>query len=163
MSSGENWREFDLTLVRSTCAGNMFVNGTDTLEALCDLIWDMYSGANSESRLQALYEETSQCGGGISDMTALKMLTDQQSARVGEMTGIQPDRSYWDANIHLDEGFEMHNGRKAIHWINGMPYGRHIESRRSILFKSLHYQGPAKDHIEPAFRMAYPEPSRMAA
>jgi hypothetical protein len=152
-----NWNHAGLSLINSVCAGNMFVNGTQTLEALCQIIWNMYDAPGAEEKLKAMYAQIhKESGGGICDMCALHELRRTRPDEVAEMTGIQPDGSYWDANIHLSEGFEMKGPRKAIHWIDGKPYGRHLESGRDVWFKSLHYQGEAKAFIEPAFRCAYP-------
>jgi hypothetical protein len=150
-----NWLGYGLTILRKECAGNMFVNGMATLEALCDIIWDMYTGPDSQARLTELLQRR----GNISDMAALEMLCQANPAHVAEMDGIQPDGSFWDANINLSQGFETgRDGMKAIRWINGMPFGRHLATGRDVLFKSLHYQGMSKDAIEPAFRQAYPLP-----
>lgn len=152
-----NWKNAGLSLINSVCAGNMFVNGTQTLEALCQLIWNMYDGPGAEARLEEMYAQIQRdSGGGICDMCALRELRRSRPTDVAEMTGVQPDDSYWDANIHLSEGFEMNGRCKAIRWIDGKPYGRHLASGRDIWFKSLHYQGAAKEFIEPTFRAAYP-------
>ncbi len=151
-----NWLDYDLTLVRSVCAGNMFVNGTRTLEELCDIIWDLYTGPESDRKLGELYAKAQVSGGGVCDMSALQLLCDASPGRVGEMTGVQPDDSYWDANFRQSEGFEIENGMKKMTWLNGLPFGRHINSGRDIFFKSLHFQGKAKDHLAAEFRKVYP-------
>jgi hypothetical protein len=153
----ENWRHAGLSLINAVCAGNMFVNGTQTLSTLCDIIWNMYDGPGAEDKLKEMYRQVqADSGGGICDMTAMRSLCERESRAVAEMSGIQPDGSYWDANIHLSEGFAMDGERKAIRWIDGKPFGRHLPSGRDIWFKSLHFQGEAKKWIEPAFRMCYP-------
>ncbi len=150
-----NWLDFGLTILRRQCAGNMFVNGTTTLDALCEIIWDLYASSDSEQRLALLYERDK----GICDMTTLGMICDKEPHQVGEMDGIQPDGSFWDANIKLDQGFETDSsGVKAVRWIDGRPFCRHLASGRDIFFKSLHYQGQSKHLIEPAFREVYPLP-----
>lgn len=150
----ENWAASELSLINGDCAGNMFVNGTKALEELCDLIWNMYAGRGAEERLAALLESRRRDGRqAISDMVPLRAFYDANRGRVAEMTGIQPDGSYWDANIHLDEGFEMQGERKRYWFADGRAYCRHIATGRDIWFKSLHFQGIAKAQIEPAFRM----------
>jgi hypothetical protein len=155
----ENWSGYGLTVLRKQCAGNMFVNGTATLDQLCDIIWELYTGPDSDARLAALYARDK----GVCDMTTLGMICDQAPHHVAEMDGIQPDGSFWDANIKIDQGFEMQKGFKAIRWINSQPFGRHIATGREILFKSLHYQGGSKDQIGPAFRQMYPQPAAAVA
>jgi hypothetical protein len=147
-----NWRDYALTLVRGVCAGNMFVNGRAGIEALCDVISDLYAGEDSAARLAAIYRERQKTAEGISDMVALKLFYDANRDRVGEMAGVQPDGSYWDANIHLSEGFDTADGRKRLRFVGGVPYGRLSESGREVRFKCLHFQGVAKRHIEPAYR-----------
>ena len=148
-----NWQGYGLTILRRQCAGNMFINGTASLEALCDIIWDLYTGPDSDRRLAELYARDKV----VSDMATIGMICDKDPMHVAEMDGIQPDGSFWDANISVDQGFEMDgNGFKAMRWMNGLPYGRHVETGRHILFKSLHYQGMSKRGIEPAFRQVYP-------
>ena len=148
----ENWRDVELTLVRGYCAGNMFVNSRRSIEEVCDVIQDLYSGPNAGERLEALYAQRQKTGEGISDMVPLKMFYDAHPTRVGEMTGLRPDGSWWDANIHLSEGFEMVDGRKRARFADGQPWCRQIESGRDVRFNCLHFQGGAKRHIEPAYR-----------
>ncbi len=152
----ENWRDYELTLVNGVCAGNMFVNGLKGMEGLCDVIWDLYAGADSAQRLAEIYAWRQKTNEGISDMVALKAYYDANRAKVAEMTGIQPDGSYWDANIHLSEGFELFDGRKVARFVDRVPYCRRLDTGRSVRFKGLHFQGVAKEYIEPAFRQGYP-------
>jgi hypothetical protein len=162
----ENWKDYELTLINGNCAGNMFVNGTSALDELCTSIWDMYAAPGAEARLAALLEERHRIGClAVSDMVPLRAFYDANRNRVGEMTGIQPDGSYWDANVHLDEGFETRDGRKNFWFQGGKAYCRHVATGREIWFKSLHFQGIAKSHIEPAFRegMKQPRPATQAA
>jgi len=155
----ERWGDYGLTLVRRVCAGNMFVNGIEMLDALCEIIWSLYNGPGHEDRFAAALARR----GGMSDMTALDMLFDEHPTRIAEMTGVQPDGSYWDANINEDEGFE-HNGQiKAVRWVDGRPYCREVATGRDVFFKSLHYQGMAKKQVESAFRRAYPNLAGIAA
>jgi hypothetical protein len=150
----ENWAGSELSLINGDCAGNMFVNGTKALDELCDIIWDMYAAPGAAERLAALSEARRKEGRlAVSDMVPLRAFYDANRDRVAEMTGIQPDGSYWDANIHLDEGFEMAGERKKYWLADGKAYCRHAATGRDIWFKSLHFQGIAKAHIEPAFRM----------
>jgi hypothetical protein len=159
-----NWKDYDLSLVNGVCAGNMFVNGTRGLEDLCQIIWDLYAGPGSQGKLDAIYEERRKFNGAISDMVALRALYDSNRGRIAEMTGIQPDGTHWDANIHMDEGFEMLGNIKRVRFVNQRPYCRHVESGREIRFKALHFQGIAKQHIEPAFRAGRAEaPAAVAA
>jgi hypothetical protein len=149
----KNWQHAELSLINGDCAGNMFVNGAAALEELCQSIWDMYASPGAEQRLAALSEQRHSTGRlAVSDMVPLRAFYDANRHRVAEMTGIQYDGSYWDANVHLDEGFETESGRKRYRFDNGRPYCRHVATSRDIFFKSLHFQGIAKSHIEPAFR-----------
>ena len=155
----QNWKDFDLSLVNGVCAGNMFVNGTRGLEDLCQVIWDMYAGPGAQDKLDAIYAQRRQFNGAVSDMVALKSLYDSNRDRIAEMSGIQPDNTYWDANMHMDEGFDMCGPLKRVRFINNHPYCHHIDSDRDIRFKGLHFQGVAKTHIEPAFRAGRAEPT----
>jgi hypothetical protein len=146
-----NWYGYDLTLVRGYCAGNMFVNRRRAIEDLCDLTWDLYAASGAQERLEAIYAQRQKTGEGISDMVPLKMLYDARRDRVAEMTGLRSDGSWWDANIHLSEGFEMEDGRKRTVFRNGLPCCRQIENGHEVRFKCLHFQGGAKRHIEPAY------------
>jgi hypothetical protein len=60
--------------------------------------------------------------------------------------------------VRMDEGFEMDEGRKKYWFRDGRAYCRHVASGRDIWFKSLHFQGAAKTHIEPAFRVGNQQP-----
>ncbi|HYE18964.1 MAG TPA: hypothetical protein VEA69_11000 [Tepidisphaeraceae bacterium] len=157
------WRDYDLTLVRGVCAGNMFVNRRAAIEDLCDWIWDLYTSADSDAKLDAIHAWRSQTGEGVSDMVALKAIYDANRSRVAEMTGVRDDDSYWDANIHLAEGFEHDGTIKRIRYHDRLPYGRHLASARDVRFKALHFQGVAKRHIEPHFRQGCPATSSSIA
>jgi hypothetical protein len=150
----DNWAGYDLTLVRGVCAGNMFVNRRAAIEELCETITGLYTGP--ADRLEALYARRRETGEGISDMVALKLYYDANRDRVAEMTGLQPDGTWWDANIHLSEGFEMRDGRKHVRFINRLPHARHLDTGQDVRFKCLHFQGVAKRHIEPAYRQGAP-------
>jgi hypothetical protein len=147
-----NWDGYDLTLVRGYCAGNMFVNRRRAIDVLCDVTWNLYAAPGAEERLAAIYAQRQQTGEGISDMVPLKMLYDANRERIGEMTGLRADGSWWDANIHLSEGFEMLDGRKRLTFRGGRAYCHHIETGDEVRFNCLHFQGGAKRHIEPAYR-----------
>lgn len=153
----QNWRDFDLSLVNGECAGNMFINGTRGLDDLCSIIWDLFAAPQADERLGAILESRRDPAGGraaVSDMVPLKMLARSYPSRIAEMTGIQRDGSYWDANVRMDEGFEYHEeGHKRYWFSDGRAYCRHAASGRDIWFKSLHFQGgKGKPFIEPAFR-----------
>ena len=148
----ENWRDVELTLVRGYCAGNMFVNSRRSIEEVCDIIQDLYTGPGASDRLDAIYAQRQKTGEGISDMVPIKMFYDAHPTRIGEMTGMRPDGSWWDANIHLSEGFEMADGRKRAVFRDGRAFCPHVESGREVRFNCLHFQGGAKRHIEPAYR-----------
>jgi hypothetical protein len=147
-----NWADYDLTLVRGYCAGNMFVNGRRAIDELCDAIMDLYTGPGAAARLDAIYAERQRTGEGISDMVPLRAFYDANRNRVGEMTGLRPDGSWWDANIHLAEGFETADGRKRVTFRDRRAYCRQAETGRDVRFNCLHFQGGAKRHIEPAYR-----------
>jgi hypothetical protein len=154
-----NWKDFDLSLIHGEYAGNMFVNGTKGLEDLCEIIWEMYAAPGADERLAAILESR-RCPGrfAVSDMVALGKLFDANRPRMAEMTGIQPDGSYWDTNVRMDEGFETQDGRKRYWFQDGRAYCRHIATGGDIWFKSLHFQGAGKAHIEPAFRLGNQKP-----
>ena len=76
------------------------------------------------------------------------------------MTGIQPDGSYWDMNVRMDEGFETEDGHKRYLFQDGRAFCRHVATGRDIWFKSLHFQGMGKKLIEPAFRLGMHQPRR---
>jgi hypothetical protein len=149
-----NWKDYQLSLVNGVCAGNMFVNGTKGLENLCQIIWDMYAGPGAQQKLEQIYEERRKFNGAVSDMVALRAMYDNNRDRVAEMTGIQPDGTYWDANIHMDEGFDMLGPIKRVRFVDGIPYCRQTQSGNEVRFKGLHFQGIAKQYIEPAFRQS---------
>jgi hypothetical protein len=157
-----NWRDYELSLVRGVCAGNMFANGRRGIDGLCDVIWDLFAGPGSNQRLEALYAERQKTQEGISDMVPLKLYYDAHRDRVAEMTGLRPDGSYWDANIHLSEGFEMSDGRKLARFVDHIPYCRHIETARDVRFNCLHFQGVAKKQIEPTFYAGAPQSAQAA-
>jgi hypothetical protein len=148
----QNWRQYDLTLVNGVCAGNMFVNGRRGINELCDVIWEMYARPDAAERLAEAYRVRQQTREGVSDMVPLRAYYDANRDRVAEMTGVRADGSYWDANIHLPEGFEMDGPRKRFRFVDGVPYCRDAQSGRDVRFKCLHFQGIAKPHIEAAFR-----------
>ena len=100
----------------------MFVNGIKAIDDLCDMMWSMYTSPDSAEKLQALYDQRRKFHTGISDMVYLQRLYDTNRHRVADMSGIQPDDSYWDANVHMEEGFEMESGRKRIEFENYLPY-----------------------------------------
>jgi len=155
----ENWKDFDLTVLHGEYSGNMFINGLRGLEDFCEMIWKMYAAPGADERLSALLESR-RCPGrfAVSDMALMGMMSRTHPDRVAEMTGIQPDGSHWDNNIRMDEGFEMHDGRKRYWFENGRAYCRHIASGRDIWFKTLHFQGAAKAHIESAFHQGMAKP-----
>jgi len=155
------WIDYELSVVNSEYAGNMFVNGTRALEDLCAIIWDLYAAPGADERLAALLESR-RCPGrfAVSDMAAMRKFCDANRDRVAEMTGIQPDGSHWDMNVRVDEGFETEDGHKKYWFQGGRAYCRHVETGRDIWFKSLHFQGMGKKLIEPAFRLGMQQPRR---
>jgi hypothetical protein len=156
-----NWKDAELSVVNGEYAGNMFVNGTKGLEDLCTIIWDMYAAPGADERLAALLESR-RCPGrfAVSDMAAMRKLFDANRHRMAEMTGIQPDGSYWDMNVRVDEGFETEDGHKKYWFQDGRAFCRHIARGRDIWFKTLHFQGMGKKLIEPAFRLGMQQPRR---
>jgi hypothetical protein len=138
----------------------MFVNSIKAIDDLCDLMWSMYTSPDSVEKLQAIYEHRRKFHSGISDMVYLQRLYDTNRHRVADMSGIQPDDSYWDANVHMEEGFEMDSGRKRIQFDNYLPYCTHKATGKRIRFKSLHFQGArGKPHIRAAWDQSYHDPA----
>lgn len=153
-TEAQKWRDFDLTFVRQLCPGNMFVSRRRGIADLADIVWNMYADPNNLAELRRGYEERQSRGlaGGVCDMWAHLKFCQRHADRAGEMTGVQPDGSYWDANIHEAEGFETIYGIKNFRFVDGIPFARQIADGRNIRFKCIHFQGGAKQHIEPHFR-----------
>lgn len=76
---------------------------------------------------------------------------------VGEMTELW-NGSTWDHNINASDGYQLRDGVKELHLLEGMPYGLHLEKKSLVRFKALHFQGGAKpllsEYVTPAVRVA---------
>jgi hypothetical protein len=159
----KNWQDRELALVNGIGPWCMFINGTKVLDEFCDRIWEMYAAPGADERLAAMLEKE-RCPGrfAVSDMLPLREHYNANKSRMGEMTGIQPDGSFWDSNIRMDEGFEMLDGRKRYWLQDGRAYCRHVATGRNIWFKCLHFQGVAKTQIESAYRLGIQPPGSAA-
>ena len=154
------WSDFEMTLVCGVCPGNMYLR-REALEGLCEIIMSFYTNPEKYREVEAFYLDRQARGlpGGVCDMTAIKQYFLANRPRMGEMEQVIAGSTY-DANIHRSDGYEMRpEGIKAIWFENDRPLGRLLSSGESVFFKSLHFQGGAKKHIEPHARQLVGQPT----
>lgn len=147
-SEMDKFRQFDFTLCWNTIGCVFFVNRREGLDQLCRFITDTYATKNSYTydRMVAHYATRLKhdLPGGVCDMTALQLYSEQYFGSVGEASYVI-DGSVYDPNINVPHpGFEMENDVKKVSWENGVPYGTYVRTGERVRFNSLHFNGSAK-------------------
>lgn len=144
--------QFDITLSHRCCGSTAFFT-LKGLEKVCEFILKVYSHKTSYDfeciKTRYLTRQKHGLPGGVCDMTLLEYYGYKYCGTVGEMMHIV-DGSTWDHNINeTDQGFLMDpiNNIKKISFVDGLPTCHNVNLNRSIIFNTLHFQGPAKRHI----------------
>lgn len=145
----EPFAQFDYTLAHGT-SGHTSYWTLEGLKKLCSFLLDTYRNKASYDyeKIASHYQVRQKHGltGGVCDMTLLQYHAAKFGGRVGEMMHILNGTTF-DHNINVeDQDFEMRNGKKAILFENGLPYGTQ-KNYGKIRFNTLHCQGPAKSII----------------
>ncbi len=127
-----------------------------TLSDFCDMILWLYTTKEGLDVIKyyANKFDREQLGQGISDMTAFLYYTTVRHQN--ECVDAQQPTSSWtgdcggekfcyDHNINIADGFKTDIwGRKAISFVNGIPYAVIQRTHDKVRFKGLHFQGDAK-------------------
>jgi len=144
------FEQFDFTLSHRCCGSNSFftLNG---LKKFCGFLINFYMRKNTYEyeRIAAHYHVRQKHGlpGGVCDMTLLEYYSYQNCGKIGEMMHIIEDSTY-DHNINVpDQYFQMDNGTKNFVFVNGTPFVYQKSTGKQIQFKTLHFQGSAKNLI----------------
>lgn len=80
----------------------------------------------------------------LTDMLVISLIQEFYKLRCVDTA--RPDSPLvFDHNINsAREGFEMLEGVKALHWVNGRPYVKHLASQKYVRLGAIHFQGAAK-------------------
>ena len=141
----EKFSHFDFTLSHQTSGCTFFLNRVEALAEFCQFLMDVYNKKDRYlyDKLVSHYAVRRRHGlkGGVCDMTAFQLYTEDHFGEIGEVAQII-DGSVYDPAITISRpGFEMEGGVKKIFWRNGVPYGKHVKTGREIRFNSLQFQG----------------------
>lgn len=137
------------TLLNGTSGGSSFFT-RESLAHFCRFLRETYEDKSSLrfQLLTATFSEFQKARrpGGVCDMTLFRLFAQETHARFGEMCAVI-DHSTYDRNINLSDGFEMLGPMKRIYARGGLPYGKALDSETFIQFKTLHFQGDAKQWL----------------
>ncbi|PSB30672.1 tetratricopeptide repeat protein [Stenomitos frigidus] len=130
----------------------VFVNDFASLERFCSFVFNLYQNPDSFQIIEAAFKAQLQnnLATSISDMFAFAEYRRQYPHQVGDLLEIKDDSTY-DAGMTTSDGFELLNGVKAIHFQHQQPFGKHLDSDKTIRFKVLHFQGRSKRSIKDYF------------
>lgn len=134
------------TLLNRTSGGSSFFS-REGLVQFCRFVRETYEN-QSGPRFQFLTStfsefQKSKWPGGICDMTLFRMYAQEANSRFGEMCSVI-DAATYDRNINLSDGYEMLGPMKRIYACGGLPYCKSLDSEAFVQFKTLHFQGDAK-------------------
>lgn len=146
----DKFEQFDFTLSHRCCGSNSFFT-LKGLRNFCNFLMNFYKNKSSYEyeRVAAHYHVRQKHGlpGGVCDMTLLEYYSYQNCGKIGEMMHIINDSTY-DHNINVpDQYFRMNKGMKHFVFVNGIPYCYQESTGKQIQFKTLHFQGAAKNLI----------------
>ena len=147
----ERFSQFDFTLSHRCCGSNSFFT-IEGLKGICDFFTEFYSDKNSYTyhRLAAHYHirRKFNLNGGVCDMTLLEHYSYLNCGKVGEMMHIFNSSTYDHSINESDQYYRMKGGIKDITFKNKLPYCHQEKMGKDIQFKTLHFQGPAKNLIQ---------------
>ena len=132
-----------------------FINDVQALDVFCNFMDRSYRLPTGRAFLNEYYRQMLATGiiGGICDMTFWKLLREQLPEAITDLTTRQPRDASHDRNIELPEEYQVEEGLKKIHWIQGVPYGKHPDGTE-VRFKSLHMHRKGKELISHFFQAA---------
>lgn len=146
------WK-FGMTMVGYSAHTN-FVNDVAFLGQFCAFVSSHYTEDKLRDWLQTHYANfLKKAGaGGISDMTFLHKFRSQNLDRMGTLLDPMGDKDSlyaFDETLDSDAGgYEVMSHCKILHWINHIPYCKHIETDTLVKFYTLHFQGQSKSKLK---------------
>ncbi len=155
-SEHRKYADYAFTLTHQMSPGECYFNA-NVVHRFAEILIETYQEKNNYYwyMARAWYQHTVDNGGagGISDMAYLYLFSLGYSGKWLDSMHIVEEATF-DHHINTGTpGFEMtEEKKKRISWIDGRPYGHHLERKRDIRFLSLHFQGGAKDIIHQYLR-----------
>ena len=140
---------FGMTMVGYSAHTN-FVNDIAFLGEFCTFVRNHYIKDNLRDWLQIHYASFLEKAGsgGISDMTFFDKFRSEHPDKIGTLLypmGNKGGLYAFDETLDSSAGgYEVVDHTKALHWINHVPYCRHIETNALVKFYTLHFQGKNK-------------------
>lgn len=125
---------------------SMLIPNHEIVARFCTRIMRLFR--EERSSLKRLYAEWTKENPhvAVSDMHALHTFISANHLATLDLS-VPYEGSVYDTVIHASDGMAMQQGIKAIAWIGGQPHGRKKNSREPVRFKTLHFQGAAKNRI----------------
>ena len=143
------------------------------LSDYCDFIVRSYADDRQRAPLEEKWRHHLDTGarGGVCDMTALHLYAGARGGAelpdgVANLVAVR-DRTAFDLNFSVPNNewrgeYAMSGPTKAIHWEDGQPHGRSVQTGESVRFHGLHLQGHAKAKIPAMYRgPAFPSMDRI--
>jgi hypothetical protein len=135
------WMSYAHTLSMGTAGGQSYWFDPTRMEKLVEIMWDVYRNPRSDRAWRVLghYDKLQREGkpGGVCDMTFLAELLRECPDGVGETTAVV-NRSTYDHNILMDQGYYFDGGRKVVEWVDGCPQCRQRDGNTPVRFHTLH-------------------------
>ncbi len=148
----ENFNRYDFTLSNGQSPHTAFVNNFVFLKEFNEYLFECYTNDEWHKQSKQYFEQRISNGepGGFCDMTLFSDFTRLGKFNVGDISEIVNDGRF-DHNINVAEDFETEKGIKKIYWSDGKPFCKNKETGKFIEFKSLHFQGTAKNSVNQYF------------
>lgn len=145
-STCRDFQNTDFTFQKMTSGHSCLVNSVQALQKLCDFMLNYYVDSKKLHSLESKFQEHLKGGGvgGISDMYLLKLFSESRAARIADGTEIV-NGAVFDHNIGFGDGYLVSGGMKTIIWRDGKPYGLKLDTQKLVRFRTLHFQGNAKE------------------
>lgn len=139
---------FDFTISKKLGPQCCYFSSIDKLKFFCDFITKLYSHPDYVGRFEKKhqYHLKNNLPGGVCDMTAFWEYNMDFPNKAKELFTLENNETF-DDRINEPDGYVMENGRKKIHFENGIPFGTLESNGAKIKFNTLHFQGDAKKFI----------------
>jgi hypothetical protein len=142
----------DISLAKAQSPHVAFVNNWAAIEDFCIFLVNCYANEASPE-----YAWRRQIRDNVSDMAMLGYYFARNGRTFAEIAGVVNDATHDNSMLDLSPPLQPYAGEefilgddqklrpvKKVAWDGGTPYCRHLELKKDIRFKSLHFQGCSK-------------------
>lgn len=142
---------FDYTVSAASSWHCVYFSNLKAIEAFCSMSLSIFEKRGEVweyvSNLIGL-EDVEGRNDNLTDMTVISLLPKFHPLNFVETS--TPDAPLmFDHNINsAREGYEMSESVKSLHWVNGVPFARFLESQKFVKVGAIHFQGSAKRILE---------------